>query len=711
MNKYFRVLSCFWQALIFFNVISISAQTIPKYYYVATDGNDSNPGTESLPLKTLAKAASLATSGATVFIRQGTYNEQFIPLNSGTVEAPIVFASYPGDTATITGVGIDFPSGEDGLKWWNGLVYVEGLKYIRISGLKIINSEASGILVRNSSNITLERNLTDNTFSPGISINESENIVVEGNEVVHGCSGNDQESISVTLTNLFEIKNNSVHDGITEGIDVKVGSSNGIVNMNEVYNQNAQRNPPGIYIDAWDGHEFNIDVFDNICHDNGHGFSLGSENGGLLEGIRIHHNKAYNNDRGLWLAGFGIGQRHLFNNIEISGNEIYDNLVGIEIGGYFGTTMDTIEVLNNLICKNNGVGVRVTRYGEPTGDYSLRNISINNNTIYHNGTLGNGWDADNGGINIFNFLPENMIIRNNIYGENAVGTIHIAVEIPSESVNIDYNFFDGFQNLVDERAGTNPVYGTTLFVNAPGNDYHLQAASPAIDKGDPDQQYNDPEDPGNPGYALSPALGTIRNDMGAYGGPFASSWDPNSYASIPPAPVQVFPITNATGVPTTLLVGWNSPWGATSYRLQVSTNSDFSTMVLDSNDIKGSSCAIRDLANNEQYFWRVKATNAAGTGSFSGTWSFSTATTAGINDKISDETIRIYPVPVAGNLKIDGIDDKFTTISILSHEGKLLKQIKGSGIQEIDISEFQKGVYLVKISNSRIVITKKIVKL
>ena len=33
-----------------------------------------------------------------------------------------------------------------------------------------------------------------------------------------------------------------------------------------------------------------------------------------------------------------------------------------------------------------------------------------------------------------------------------------------------------------------------------------------------DPMYNDVEDLNNPGYALYPAMGTLRNDMGAYGG-------------------------------------------------------------------------------------------------------------------------------------------------------------------------------------------------
>lgn len=123
------------------------------------------------------------------------------------------------------------------------------------------------------------------------------------------------------------------------------------------------------------------------------------------------------------------------------------------------------------------------------------------------------------------------------------------------------------------------------------------------------------------------------------------------------------------------------------------------------------SSGIESLANNTLYYWRVNATNAGGTSSWSETWSFTTALLTWIKEQISNEIIKIYPVPVDGILKIDGIDNEYTTISILSQDGKILKQIKGRGIQEIDLSELQKGVYLVKISNSQTVISKKIVKL
>jgi len=617
MNRRFRILYYFWLSLFFIGTVTLQAQTAPTYYYVATSGDDSNPGTESLPWKTLTKAASMATAGVTVFIKQGTYNERLVLLFSGTAEEPVIFTSYPGETATITGVGMEPPA-----EWYDaGLIWINELSYIKISGLRVVNSVSSGIDVQNSNYIIIEKNYVDSTYAPGIHSHSCENIVVEANEVLHGSLKVDEECITFGRTNLFEIKNNRVHEGLRIGIDVKLGSSNGIVCNNEVYNRSGAI---GIYLDAWDSHEFNINVFDNISHDNRIGFAVTSENEGLIEGIRIHHNIAYNNDeRGFLVGGWGIGQTHTLKNIKVYGNELYENKFGFEIGGYTGTTMDSIEVFNNLIYHNKSAGIRISRFDGPSGEYVMRNVSIINNTIYGNGTLGNGWDAENGGINIFNFLPENMIIRNNIYSENAVGTIHVAPEIPSDSVSIDYNFFDGFQNLVDERAGTNAVYGDPLFLNSSMNDYHLQTDSPAVDKGDPQAKYNDPEDPDNSGYALYPAQGTLRNDMGAYGGPFASSWDLAASVAPPSVPILISPCNRATDVPTTLLLSWNGLWGATSYHLQVSTGSDFLSLVIDTSII-GQSCGIKDLEDNTIYYWRVKASNAGGTSSYSSMWNLTT---------------------------------------------------------------------------------------
>lgn len=82
-------------------------------FYVASSGNDKNPGTVKLPFSTIHRAQeavrrSRKNSGAvTVLIREGTYYLKspltFGPEDSGSGRAPITYAAYPGERVTISG--------------------------------------------------------------------------------------------------------------------------------------------------------------------------------------------------------------------------------------------------------------------------------------------------------------------------------------------------------------------------------------------------------------------------------------------------------------------------------------------------------------------------------------------------------------------------------------------------------------------------------
>jgi len=82
--------------------------------YVATDGNDRNPGTKERPLRTLPAAKHYARklkqstkAAITVYLRQGTYYLKetlvFEPEDSGTPERPITYAAYPNEVVTLSG--------------------------------------------------------------------------------------------------------------------------------------------------------------------------------------------------------------------------------------------------------------------------------------------------------------------------------------------------------------------------------------------------------------------------------------------------------------------------------------------------------------------------------------------------------------------------------------------------------------------------------
>ncbi len=81
-------------------------------YYVATDGNDTNPGTFEKPFATLEKARDTIRDTKTsesvhVYIRQGRYFRtqpfELTEADSGRPNSPVVYQAYPGETIRLIG--------------------------------------------------------------------------------------------------------------------------------------------------------------------------------------------------------------------------------------------------------------------------------------------------------------------------------------------------------------------------------------------------------------------------------------------------------------------------------------------------------------------------------------------------------------------------------------------------------------------------------
>jgi hypothetical protein len=184
---------------------------------------------------------------------------------------------------------------------------------------------------------------------------------------------------------------------------------------------------------------------------------------------------------------------------------------------------------------------------------SHSNPIITNNVIYHNTyewsgggicliqaspiitncTITNNYpdelaDYDGGGIRCsFGSNPSlvNCILWNNTQDE----VVFLSYGYPN-SITLSYTDIEGGSySIVTNGNGTINWLNGNLdflpqFVDASNNDYHLADGSLCIDAGDPNELYYDIEDPNNPGYAQYPAMGTITNDMGVYGGPHVIDW-------------------------------------------------------------------------------------------------------------------------------------------------------------------------------------------
>ena len=316
-------------------------------YYVAPDGDDANDGRSvDSPWQTVQKAAETLIAGDTVSIRAGTYHERLVPLNSGAAGSLITFVAHAGEVVTIDGTGVDVPE-------FSALVDLTGRDYVRVSGLRVLHSAYYGIVADNSSYVTIEHNYTYDTYSSGISCWGCDHVVVDGNEVVGACTGPWQEHISISNTDTFEVRNNSVHDVMPgtagkEGICIKDASQHGKVYGNRVHGLSHV----GIYVDAEAVHLLDVAVYQNLVYDiEGMGFSLAGEQGGPLEDVRLYDNIAYDNQCGLWLSDLG---HPTFKDVDIVNNTFVDNgRDGWGVGIGIETQQLTNVLIRNNICSGN----------------------------------------------------------------------------------------------------------------------------------------------------------------------------------------------------------------------------------------------------------------------------------------------------------------------------------------------------------------------
>lgn len=155
------------------------------------------------------------------------------------------------------------------------------------------------------------------------------------------------------------------------------------------------------------------------------------------------------------------------------------------------------EIKNNIIIVNYGS----FQYG--AGSAIWINSTFTRPRIIENNTItGNSATSGTGGI----FVSGATTLRNNIIWGNTPAN----VQISGSGASVSYSDIQG------GYPGTGNLNADPMFADS---NYILQTGSPCVDKGDSSTVYNDPPDPGNPSFALYPSRGTIRNDIGSYGGP------------------------------------------------------------------------------------------------------------------------------------------------------------------------------------------------
>jgi hypothetical protein len=184
---------------------------------------------------------------------------------------------------------------------------------------------------------------------------------------------------------------------------------------------------------------------------------------------------------------------------------IYNNIIMNNTGRYgAGIVLNYAggEVKNNIICVNYGS----QSYGAGSGMWINGSFS-RPKTFYNNTIVSNS--AVSGTPGIYGYGSVQASFTNNIVWGN---TSPSGLQISGGNFTIRYCDVQG------GYTGAGNLNVDPLFADS---NYYLSSGSPCIDKGDSSTIYNDKEDPNNLGNALWPSRGTLRNDMGAYGGPLA----------------------------------------------------------------------------------------------------------------------------------------------------------------------------------------------
>jgi len=453
-----------------------------SFLYVSTTGNDSNPGTQTAPWRTVQHAADTVRAGSTVNVRGGVYEELVsIKASGNATDGYITLRSYPGETAVLDAEHFT-PSGR------TAVLTIQNKSYIRIEGLEIRNFHTAehrltplGISVIGSgSHIELLKNNVhhiEQTFEGrdapgrggnafGIAVYGTDaktpisELVIDGNEVHHLKTGSSESLVVNGNVTNFRITHNVVHDNNNIGIDV-IGF---------------ERTAPDPAVDQ---------ARDGVVSRN------------LVYNITSRGNPAYRNDEssdGIYVDGV--------TRILIEQNVIHDVDFGIELASeHKDRATSYITARNNLIYHGHTAGVSIGGYAPERGH--TEHCTVVNNTLYDNDTSGTG----SGEFQMQWNMADNIFANNIVYAGSrcliAVNKSQFDIDRPP--VTIDHNLYycasgsktsrweqspariTGFDNYVQvTRNDRHSRFLDPQFVDASTNDFHLRSDSPAIAAGTTD---------------------------------------------------------------------------------------------------------------------------------------------------------------------------------------------------------------------------------
>jgi endo-1,4-beta-xylanase len=189
------------------------------------------------------------------------------------------------------------------------------------------------------------------------------------------------------------------------------------------------------------------------------------------------------------------------------------------------------------------------------------------------------------------------------------------------------------------------------------------------------------------------------------------------YIKRPYTPVLSSPI-NKTDEEINPTLVWNSSFGATSYRVQVSMVRAFNSLVIDS-VVTDTLLQLDTLTGNTTYYWRVKAINEYGESDFAAFSSFKTKVVSDVESDLSAMEFKLkqnYPNPFNPETTIsfsvaERSDVQITLIDLLGNEIKeIVSGNYGTGNYQVKLnaSDLATGIYYYRMKAGNFMAVKKL---
>lgn len=463
------------------------------YYVDGTEGNDTNPGTITLPWKTMSKVESSAGSGDRVYFQRGEIWNEWLDIPASNM----VFDAYGTGPKPII----------DGENTGQHAFLAIGKHDIEIRNFNIKNVVLCGIQFNTvDSNVSYNISVINNDFSDmgsmGVRTYSPHDVQLDGHIpygiTIMGNSFTDLGNFAIGLK-----ATDTAPNIISENIVIRAG--NGVNQTNAL-----QLSAKGLIV------EKNL-IIDTKGGPNGDGHSIivdWSVEGRIetmSEDVTVRYNYVSGANTANEQAGIHV---YYGKNSRIYGNVSVNNTIGYKL---------TNDVSTGNVFYNN-VAYSNTRSGALIG--STAPVSVWKNNIFYG--------VNNGDIGML------------IYGES-----------PIESNNLFYNFSEEFKDYSAAAVSIDPsdLITDSLFQDVLINDFSLKSDSPAVNAGtDLTDIVTDLIMPGSVWPDNIALINQSVNgvwEIGAHG-----YRDVNSTNRHPTLPILAYPANNETGLATTVDFVW-----------------------------------------------------------------------------------------------------------------------------------------------------------